>query len=175
MATGYEPNIEGAITVLVDLMLGEGFTMSRMPYAPNYIGLVDALIDLKEGFPARSASSIDITLVAGENISQGQAVYIHGAEGRAFKAIASSDVHSANVIGFAKETRNIGQTIGIQVAGVLSVAGLDAGDVYFLSATSAGDITLTPPSTPGQYVTRVGEAGSSAQLIVKPEPPVLLT
>ena len=32
MATGYEPNIEGAIAVLVDLMRGNGFTMSRQPY-----------------------------------------------------------------------------------------------------------------------------------------------
>lgn len=175
MPTGYDPNIEGAITVLVDLMLGEGFTMPRMPYAPNYRGLVDALIDLKEGFPSRAAGSLELTLIAGENISQGQALYIHGAEGRVFKAIASADVHSAGVIGFAKETRTTGQTISVQVGGVLSVSGLDPGEVYFLSAASAGAITLTPPSTPGQYVTRVGEAGSATQLIVKPEPAILLS
>ena len=175
MATGYDPNIEGAINVLVDLMLGEGFTMSRMPYAPNYRGLVDALIDLKEGFPARAASSLDITLVAGESIMQGDALYVHDAAGRAFRAVANADVHSANVIGFAKESRNIGQTISVQVAGVLTVIGLDPGEVYFLSAASPGAITLTPPSTPGQYVTRVGEAGSSTQLIIKPEPAILLS
>ena len=51
MATGYEPNIEGAITVLVDLMTGNNFTMTRSPYEPNFRGLTDAIIDLKEGFP----------------------------------------------------------------------------------------------------------------------------
>ena len=51
MAVAYEPNIEGALQVLVDLMTGHGFTMTRAPYAPNYRGLVDALIDLKDGFP----------------------------------------------------------------------------------------------------------------------------
>ena len=51
MATGYEPNIEGAIAVLRDLMIANSFTMTRQPYEPNYRGLVDAVIDLKEGFP----------------------------------------------------------------------------------------------------------------------------
>ena len=46
----YEPNLEGAITVLVDLLTANGFTMTRSPYASNYRGLVDAVIDLKEGF-----------------------------------------------------------------------------------------------------------------------------
>ena len=51
MATGYEPNIEGAITVLVDLMEANSFAMTRQPYEPNYRGLVDAIIDVKDGFP----------------------------------------------------------------------------------------------------------------------------
>ena len=32
MATGYEPNVEGAIAVLVDLMTANNFTMTRQPY-----------------------------------------------------------------------------------------------------------------------------------------------
>ncbi len=47
MATGYEPNIEGAITVLVDLLNANSFTKTRQPYEPNFRGLVDALIDVK--------------------------------------------------------------------------------------------------------------------------------
>ena len=50
MATGYEPNVEGALAVLVDLMNANAFTMTRQPYEPNYRGLVDALIDLKKAF-----------------------------------------------------------------------------------------------------------------------------
>ena len=51
MSTAYEPNIQGAIAVLRDLMIANSFTMTREPYEPNYRGLVDAVIDLKEGFP----------------------------------------------------------------------------------------------------------------------------
>lgn len=175
MATGYEPNIEGALAVLVDLMIGEGVTMAREPYAPNYRGLVDALIDLKEGFPVRTAGSLEIDLTAGETLVQGQAVYVSSADGEVYKAIASGTVDQATVLGFAKENKNGGQIISIQVGGVLSVSGLNEGEIYFLSAVSAGSITLTPPSTAGQFVTRVGEAGSTAQLCIKPEVPILLS
>ena len=175
MATGYEPNIEGALAVLVDLMIGEGVTMAREPYAPNFRGLVDALIDLKEGFPTRRAGSLEIDLVAGENLTQGQVVYINSSDGEAYKAIASGTVDQATVLGFAKENKNAGQVVSIQVGGFLSLSGLDEGEIYFLSAASAGSITLTPPSTAGQFVTRVGEAGNTAQICIKPEVPILLS
>ena len=175
MATGYEPNLEGALTVLVDLMIGEGVTMAREPYAPNFRGLVDALIDLKEGFPTRRAGSLEIDLIAGEFLSQGDAVYINTSDGEVYKAIASGTVDQATVLGFAAENKNAGLEVTIQVGGVLAVTGLDEGEIYFLSAVSAGSITLTPPSTAGQYVTRVGEAGSSVQLCIKPEVPILLS
>ena len=56
MSTAYEPNIQGAIAVLRDLMIANSFTMTREPYEPNYRGLVDAVIDLirasrTRGFP----------------------------------------------------------------------------------------------------------------------------
>lgn len=175
MATGYEPNIQGALAVLVDLMGSTGVTMGREPYAPNYRGLVDALIDLKEGFPTRVSSSLDITLVAGETINQGDAVYIKAGDGRVYKAIASGTVDEATVLGFAKETQTVGLLIDIQCAGVFANTGLSEGQIYFLSAVSAGNITTTPPSTPGQFITRVGEAGSALQLCVKPEVPILLS
>lgn len=175
MATGYEPNIEGALAVLVDLMIGEGVTMAREPYAPNFRGLVDALIDLKEGFPTRRAGSLEIDLLAGETLVQGQAVYVNASDGQVYKAIASGTIDQATVLGFAKENKNAGLVVTIQVGGVLSVSGLDEGEIYFLSAASAGSITLTPPSGAGEYVTRVGEAGSTAQLCIKPEVPILLS
>ena len=69
MATGYEPNIEGAIAVLVDLMTANAFTMTRQPYEPNLRGLVDAVIDVKEGFPVYSPVRVGFTATAFENVS----------------------------------------------------------------------------------------------------------
>ena len=42
MATGYEPNIQGAIAALRDLMIANNVNLAREPYEPNYRGLVDA-------------------------------------------------------------------------------------------------------------------------------------
>ena len=55
-------------------------------------------------------------------------------------------------------------TVKVIVAGTIDLSGLDAGDLYFLSPTTAGAITLTPPSGSGQAVTRVGEAATTTKL-----------
>lgn len=175
MSTGYDPNIEGALQVLVDLMSGLSLAMPRSPYAPNYRGLVDALIDLKEGLPTRVGNVIYTPLVAGEALTSGNAVYVDTATGRVFKAIANQTLEKATVIGFAQENVILGATTDILLAGALVTSSLTPSAFYFLSAISAGAITATPPSTAGQYVTRVGEAGSSTNLSVRPEPPILLS
>lgn len=175
MSTGYEPNIEGAITVLVDLMQGNGFAMTREPYAPNYRGLVDALIDLKDGFPTFIPFRVGFNAELFENVSQGQALYLRTTDGLAGKAIASGTLDQAYVVGFADTTKNAGEVVRVLVTGVEPISGLDAGDHYFLSAASAGAITTTPPSTPGQYVVIVGEAVSTSEFSIQLEPPVLLS
>ena len=62
MATGYEPNVEGAIAVVIDILDANGFTKTRHPYSPNYRGLVDAstridLISTTECIPKSIAGS----------------------------------------------------------------------------------------------------------------------
>lgn len=175
MSTGYDPNIEGAILVLVDLMSGLSLTMPRSPYAPNYRGLVDALIDLKEGLPTKVGGLLIIRAIAGETLTSGNAVYLDSPTGKLYKAIANSTIDEASVIGFAQENVTSGSATDILVGGALATSGLSPGAFYFLSASSAGFITTTPPSTAGQFVTRVGEAGASTQLAVRPEPPIQLS
>lgn len=175
MSTGYDPNIEGALTVLVDLMQGNGFTMTRSPYAPNYRGLVDALIDLKDGFPTFVPFRVGFDAIAFEDVSQGDALYMRASDGQVGKAIASGTLDEAYVSGFADTSKLAGETVKVLVTGVEAMTGLDAGDHYFLSASTAGAITTTPPSTPGQYVVRVGEAASASEFCIQLEPPILLS
>ena len=62
------------------------------------------------------------------------------------------------------------------IAGTLStISGLDAGDLYFLSATTPGAITPTPPSGAGKAITRVGEAATANKFATHIEPPVKLS
>ena len=70
MAQG-DPNIEGAITILVDLLTANSFTMTRSPYENNMRGLVDALIDLKEGFPAFAPLQVGFNATAFEAVADG--------------------------------------------------------------------------------------------------------
>ena len=51
---------------------------------------------------------------------------------------------------------------------------LDAGDLYYLSPSTAGAITTTAPSGSGQAVTRLGEAATTTDFSIQVEPPILL-
>ena len=145
------------------------------PYAPNAQGLTEVLVDLKSTIVTKPVYSlIGFQCVVLENISQGQAIYCRASDGKAGLAVSNSTLDLATVAGFARTSKTTGQTLDVITFGILSTSGLDEGDVYYLG-TSPGVITNTPPSTAGQYVTRIGEACSSAQLIVRIEPPVLLS
>ena len=175
MAQG-EPNLEGAIKVLVDLLTANSFTMTRSPYANNFRGLVDALLDLKEGFPTFSpADRIGFNATVFENVTEGDALFMRTADGQVGKASAANGaLENAVVVGFANTTVVANGTVKVIVAGTIDLSGLDAGDLYFLSPTTAGAITLTPPSGAGQAVTRVGEAATTTKLATHIEAPVLL-
>lgn len=176
MATGYEPNVEGAIAVLVDLMTANGFTMTRQPYEPNYRGLVDSIIDLKEGFPTFAPYRVAFDALAFENLNNGDALYMRTSDGKVGKASAANgNLENALVVGFADSSVSTGNTVKVVTTGLKTIAPvLDPGDIYFLSAVTPGAISTTPPSTAGQAVTRVGEAASASDFCIQLEPPILL-
>jgi hypothetical protein len=146
------------------------------PYAQNSVGLTGVLIDLKETMSGQQTYSvIGYQCVTFENITQGEALYCRSSDGKVGKAIANSTVDKAVVAGFAQTTKLSGQTVNVIVRGLLATTGLNAGDEYYLSASSAGAITDTAPSSSGNYLTRVGESGTSTQLIIKLEPPILIS
>ena len=174
MSTGYEPNIEGAIAVLVDLMQGNGFTMTRQPYEPNYRGLVDAIIDMKEGFPTFAPSRVGFDATTFEAVGNGAALYMRTSDGRVGLAQADGTADEALVVGFADAATASGGTVKVLVAGIKTMGfTVDPGDIYYLSAT-AGAITTTAPSTAGHYVTRVGEGATTADFSIQLEPPIQL-
>ena len=176
MSTAYEPNIQGAIPVLRDLMIANSFTMTREPYEPNYRGLVDAVIDLKEGFPSFAPLQVGFDATAFENVTEGDALYMRTSDGQVGKATASDGTsEAATVVGFANATASANTTVKVIVVGLKTMSGLDAGDLYFLSPSTAGAITLTPPSSAGQAVVRLGEAATTTTLAIQIEPPIKLS
>lgn len=146
------------------------------PYAPNNQGLTEALIDLKSTMAGKTVYSVaGFQALAFENISQGEALYARSSDGKVGRAIANDTFDKANVIGFAQTSKLSGELVRVLIVGVAPNSGLSPGQIYYLSAASAGTITTTPPSTAGHYLTRVGEAASTAELIVQLEPPVQLS
>ena len=171
----YEPNLEGAISALVDLMTANGFSMTRQPYAPNYRGLVDAVVDLKEGFPTFSPIRVGFDATTFEAVTDKDALYMRSADGQVVKATAASGSSEAcQVIGLANSTEISGATVKVVVVGVKDMTGLDAGDLYYLSPTTAGAITTTPPSGSGQAVVHLGEGSTATEFAIQIEPPILL-
>jgi len=171
----YEPNLEGAISALVDLMTANGFAMTRQPYAPNYRGLVNAVVDLKEGFPSFSPIRVGFDATTFEAVSNGDALYMRTSDGQVGKATAASgSSEAASVVGFADSAVGSSNTVKVVVIGIKTLSGLDAGDLYYLSPTTAGAMTTTAPSGSGQAVVRLGESSTATKFAIQIEPPILL-
>lgn len=146
------------------------------PYAPNSQGLTEALIDLKSTMAGQTFYSVaGFQALAFENVNQGEALYARASDGKVGRAVANDTFDKANVVGVAQTTKLAGELVRVLIVGVAPATGLSPGEIYYLSAASAGAITLTPPSTAGHFVTRIGEAASAAELIVQLEPPVQLS
>ena len=147
------------------------------PYAANVEGLVAVLEDFRATMPNPIVFKVvGYQAEAFENISQGDAVYSRASDGKVGKAIANGTVDQATVAGFAETTKTAGQTVRVIVSGQVAAGTqtLDAGDVFFLSAASAGSITKTPPTTSGHFITFVGEAANTSELIVRIKRPIQL-
>ena len=174
MAQG-EPNVEGAIKILVDILTANSFTMTRSPYENNMRGLVDALIDFKEGFPTFAPLQVGFNATAFQDVTDGDALYMRTSDGQVGKASAADGtIENATVVGFANATVSANSTVKVIVTGLKTLSSLNAGDLFFLSDSSAGAITATPPSGAGKAITRVGEASTANDLAIHIEPPVLL-
>ena len=147
-----------------------------VPYQPNAQGFTEALLDLKSTMPTSTVFKVTgYVTTCFENVTQGDAVYSREADGFIGKAIANDTFDKAKVAGFVEVTSTSGSEVRVITRGITTMSGLNTGDLYFLSASSAGSITTTPPTSAGDFLTRVGEAGSTGQFIVKVEPPVQLS
>ena len=146
------------------------------PYAGNAEGLTAVLTDIASTMPNPIVFKVVGYVVnAFENVTQGDVVFARASDGQVGKAIANDTLDKAIVAGIAETTVTAGNQVRIIVTGQVAVSTtIDPGDLYFLSASSAGSLTKTPPTTAGHYVTLVGEAGTSNQIVLKIKRPIQL-
>ena len=157
----------------LSIMAGE---TNHRPYASNFEGVVGALLDFKDTSPADSAFKLfGVELTCFEDVTQGNALYIRASDGKVGKARADGTLDEATVFGVAETTKTAGELVRAIVVGQAAVSQtLDAGDIFFVSATTPGLLTKTPPSGSGQFVTRVGEAPNTTELTVQIKRPIRL-
>jgi hypothetical protein len=103
----------------------------------------------------------------------GDVVYISAADtGKKAKADATG---TKDAIAFAMGAITNGTTGAYQTDGILSgLTGLVTGSVYYLSAATAGAMTVTAPSAAGQFVVRLGIAISTTELEIQIGRPITL-
>jgi len=111
-----------------------------------------------------STSNLDKIWTAGEALTATDAVYI-SANDTVKKAKADSPT-TDKIIGFA--VNDIADTADgfIRQAGIITgvIAGATAGDRYYLSKDTAGDIVSSPPTGAGNRVIQVGFAKNATDL-----------
>ena len=146
------------------------------PYASNAEGLTSVLTDIVSTMPNPIVFKVVGYVVnTFEDVTDGDALYMRTSDGQVGKAIANDTLDKAVVAGIAETTVTAGNQVRVIVTGQVAVStSIDPGDMYFLSAASAGSLTKTPPTTAGHYVTLVGEAGTSNQIVLKIKRPIEL-
>jgi hypothetical protein len=111
---------------------------------------------------------IEVEVVAGENLSKGEVVYVSGSSGntpQVSKAQANSGGTKMPAIGIAKQTINSGNRGYVVVQGLLSginTSTFSEGDVLYVSSTVAGSFTSTAPSGEENKIQNVGKVINSA-------------
>ena len=146
------------------------------PYSGNAEGLTAVLTDIVSTMPNPIVFKVAGYVVnAFENVTQGDVLFARASDGQVGKAIANDTLDKAVVAGIAETTVTAGNQVRVIVTGQVAVStSIDAGDLYYLSASSAGSLTKTPPTTASHYVTLVGEAGTSNQIVLKIKRPIQL-
>jgi hypothetical protein len=103
----------------------------------------------------------------------GDVMYIFGSD--ALKKAKADAPGTSECFGFAMAVIAAAATGAFQTDGIISgLSGLTPGAIYYLSAATAGLMTVTAPSTTGQTVVRLGKALSATEFEINIERGVLL-
>lgn len=107
------------------------------------------------------------TITASEALSAGDYVNVHNSTGlKVRKADASSPSKQAH--GFVLAAVSNGASATVYYGNINNVlTGLTVGDELYLSGTTPGGVTATPPSTAGHIVQRLGVATATTEMLVE--------
>jgi hypothetical protein len=119
--------------------------------------------------PIGGGGTTDRVFKSSHGFVVGDVLYMNGSVYE--KAIATSAA-AAEVVGVVSkiiDTNNFEITLSGEVTGITSPVSLTVGEVYFLSAATAGLLTVDEPTVVGQVSVPVGVASSTTSLYVAPK------
>jgi len=117
------------------------------------------LMDYSLSFEDAYSDGVDIPLPWGAGVGAEDAVFIDSSGGIPMCTLAQADsINSSDVTGIASDLGFV-RTNGLYTVNCTSAA--DIGDSLFLSATTAGSVTTTAPTTAGQVISKVGVAAGT--------------
>jgi len=160
----------------------EGNSVSSAVTAAN----LDTLTNGARADSLHDHALVKISGLSGEVLAAGELVSIDGVAGRVFKADANGAGQLPNVIGVADSSVGVLEAVEVVVLGERAIpdaewdsvpALADVGKYAYLSET-AGNWTLTAPSTSGSTVIRVGivsvGGAGTVKVVFLPREPVVL-
>lgn len=110
---------------------------------------------------------------ASENLAAGDFVNVHNSTGLRVRKADASNGRVAH--GFVLNSVTSGQNATVYYGNLnTGVSGLTVGDELYLSGSTAGAVTATPPSTSGHTVQRLGVATGTTEMLVEIQTPVEL-
>jgi hypothetical protein len=117
-----------------------------------------------DGSPVNNNNEI---ITAGENLTSGNICYLKS-DGKYWKANANSSTTSKGRIVIVTENINTSSTGQCVIYGDYTTSGLTTGAEYFISDSTAGEITDTAPTTSTSIVRIIGYAKSTTTLFFDP-------
>lgn len=110
---------------------------------------------------------------ASENLAAGDFVNVFNSTGLRVRKADASNGRIAH--GFVLNSVTSGQNATVYYGNLnTAVSGLTIGNELYLSGTTAGTVTATPPSTSGHIVQRLGVATGATEMLVEIQTPVEL-
>lgn len=115
-----------------------------------------------------------VSAIATEAITSGSVVNLYDNGGTLSARLANAATR-LRAVGFVLETKSSGQSINVLIEGsITGLVSIVIGAPYFLSATSPGNFSTTPPNIAGQISQEVGVGISATILTFEPATPITI-
>ena len=159
-------------------LLAHANTLDRTYQLPNKSGTIALLDDVGEG--GGGGSVVELENKTGSTCYPGQVVAMHSS-GAGFQMASAAD-NLRNGIGILLEETSHAATGRVQVEGIVDLEdwteatgspSLTGGQRWFLSPTTAGELTGSSPTGSGKLVQLIGVAITSSKLDIRLEPKFL--